>query len=147
MAKERTRSEWFVSLLGLVSSVACLLSGGLDSTLVTAVLVREMRRIHGPSATVNTYSIGMKGSVDLKWAAVAAKHLRTKHHEVCLTEKEFLDAVPDTVWHTESFDTTTIRASVGNLLISQYIRDHSDDKVKYTKIDLLLFIYIYKYYV
>lgn len=109
--------------------VACLLSGGLDSTLVTAVLVREMRRIHGPSATVNTYSIGMKGSVDLKWAAVAAKYLRTKHHEICLTEKEFLDAVPDTVWHTESFDTTTIRASVGNFLVSRYIRDNSDDKV------------------
>ena len=122
--------------------VACLLSGGLDSTLVTAVLVREMRRIHGPSATVNTYSIGMKGSVDLKWAAVAAKHLRTKHHEICLAEKEFLDAVPDTVWHTESFDTTTIRASVGNFLVSRYIRDNSDDKVKYTNIALLLFIYI-----
>ena len=109
--------------------VACLLSGGLDSTLVTAVLMRELRDLHGPSATVNTYSIGMPGSVDLKWAAQAAKYLGTKHHEVCLSEKEFLDAVPDTVWHTESFDTTTIRASVGNYLVSRYIRDHSDDKV------------------
>ena len=110
-------------------SVACLLSGGLDSTLVTAVLLREMRAIHGKDVSVNTYSIGMKGSVDLKFARQAAKYLGTRHTEICLSEQEFLDAIPETIWHTESFDTTTIRASVGNLLISKYIRDHSEDTV------------------
>ena len=107
--------------------VGCLLSGGLDSTLVAAVLMQEMRK--AGAGKLNTYSIGMPGSVDLRWARVAADYLGTEHHEICLTEADFLNAIPRTVWHTESFDTTTIRASVGNLLISEYIRDLSEDVV------------------
>ena len=109
--------------------VGCLLSGGLDSTLVTAIVVRERKRLTPDAAPVKTYSIGMAGSPDLQWARRAAEHLGTDHHEVLLTEEEFLAAVRDTVWHTESYDTTTVRASVGNLLVSRYVRDHSDDTV------------------
>ena len=71
----------------------------------------------------------MEGSPDLRWAREAAAYLGTRHHEILLTEKEFLAAVPDTVRHTESYDTTTVRASVGNLLVSRYVRDHSEDTV------------------
>jgi len=105
-------------------AVGSLLSGGLDSTLVTAILCKNM----DPSK-LNTYSIGLKGSVDLMWAKRAAKFLGTRHHEVCLTEEEFLDAIEDTIYQIESYDTTSVRASLPNLLISKYISRMSNDVV------------------
>jgi asparagine synthase (glutamine-hydrolysing) len=105
-------------------AVGCLLSGGLDSTLVTAIMCKFM----DPSK-LNTYSIGLKGSVDLMWARRAANYLGTRHHEVCLSEQEFLDAIEDTVYQIESYDTTSVRASLPNFLISKYISQHSDDVV------------------
>ena len=105
-------------------AVGCLLSGGLDSTLVTAIMCKFM----DPSK-LNTYSIGLKGSVDLMWARRAANYLGTCHHEVCLSEQEFLDAIEDTVHQIESYDTTSVRASLPNFLISKYISKHSDDVV------------------
>ena len=110
--------------------VGCLLSGGLDSSLVTAIVSRELKRT-APDTILNTYSIGLEGSVDLQWARQVAEHLGTCHNEVSLTEKDFLDAIYDTIYQTESYCTTTIRASVGNYLISKYIQQQSDDVVIY----------------
>ena len=107
-------------------NVGCLLSGGLDSTLVTALVCKYYKK-----GKVKTYSIGLEGSVDLYWAKKASEYLGTEHHEICLTEKEFLDAIPKTIMMTESFCTTTIRASVGNHLVSLYIKENTDDTVIY----------------
>jgi asparagine synthase (glutamine-hydrolysing) len=63
------------------------------------------------------------------WARRAANYLGTCHHEVCLSEQEFLDAIEDTVHQIESYDTTSVRASLPNFLISKYISQHSDDVV------------------
>ena len=104
--------------------VGCLLSGGLDSSIVTALVVK-----HSPSTIVNTYAVGLEGSVDLKWARRVADHLGTRHHEVCLTEQQFLDAIDATIYQIESYDTTTVRASVGNYLVSKYIYDNTDNVV------------------
>ena len=104
--------------------VGCLLSGGLDSSIVTALVVK-----HSPSTIVNTYAVGLEGSVDLKWARRVAEHLGTRHHEVCLTEQQFLDAIDATIYQIESYDTTTVRASVGNYLVSKYIYDNTDNVV------------------
>jgi len=104
--------------------VGCLLSGGLDSSIVTALVVK-----HSPGTTVNTYAVGLEGSVDLKWARRVAEHLGTRHHEVCLTEQQFLDAIDETIYQIESYDTTTVRASVGNYLVSKYIHDNTDNVV------------------
>ena len=110
--------------------VGCLLSGGLDSSLVTAIVSRELKRT-SPDTVLNTYSIGLEGSVDLMWARRVAEHLGTCHHEVSLTEHDFLDAIYDTIYQTESYCTTTIRASVGNYLVSKYIQQQTDDVVIY----------------
>lgn len=104
--------------------VGCLLSGGLDSSIVTALVVK-----HSPGTIVNTYAVGLEGSVDLKWARRVAEHLGTRHHEVCLTEQQFLDAIDATIYQIESYDTTTVRASVGNYLVSKYIYDNTDNVV------------------
>jgi asparagine synthase (glutamine-hydrolysing) len=110
--------------------VGCLLSGGLDSSLVTAIVARELRRT-APDTVLNTYSIGLEGSVDLKWARRVAEHLGTCHHEVSLKESDFLNAIYDTIYQTESYCTTTIRASVGNYLVSKYIQQQTEDVVIY----------------
>jgi asparagine synthase (glutamine-hydrolysing) len=110
--------------------VGCLLSGGLDSSLVTAIVARELKKT-SPDTVLNTYSIGLSGSVDLIWARRVAEHLGTCHHEVVLTERDFLDSIQETIFQTESYCTTTIRASVGNYLVSKYIQQQTDDVVIY----------------
>jgi asparagine synthase (glutamine-hydrolysing) len=104
--------------------LACLLSGGLDSTTVTAIVASKYEPYF-----LNTYSIGLKGSVDLYYAKMAADHFKTNHTSIELTNEEFLDAIEKTIKQIESYDTTTVRASVGNYLVSLYIKEHSDDTV------------------
>ena len=103
--------------------IGCLLSGGLDSSLIAALVARLSPQ------PIQTFSIGLAGSVDLKYARLVAKHIGSVHHEVELTEKQFLQAIPEVIYNIESYDTTTVRASVGNYLVSKYIRERSDCKV------------------
>ena len=103
---------------------ACLLSGGLDSSLITAIVNQFCKK-----GELETYSIGLEGSEDLKYARKVADFLGTKHTEIICTEKEFLDAIPEVIQQIESYDTTTVRASVGNYLVSKYIANHSEAKV------------------
>ena len=103
--------------------VACLLSGGLDSSLITALVNRYYK------GQLETYSIGMEGSEDLRNARKVAEHLKTKHTEIILTKDDFFNAIPEVINAIESYDTTTVRASVGNYLIGKYISEHSDAKV------------------
>jgi asparagine synthase (glutamine-hydrolysing) len=111
--------------------VGCLLSGGLDSSITTALVVKHMAQANAqaPGTMVNTYAVGLEGSVDLKWARRVAEHLGTRHHEVCLTEQQFLEAIDATIYQIESYDTTTVRASVGNYLISKHIYNNTDNVV------------------
>lgn len=108
--------------------VACLLSGGLDSSLIAA-LVNEVFKNSGFEKKLETYSIGLKGSEDLKYARIVAEHLGTNHTEIILTEEEFLNAIPDVIQTIESYDTTTVRASIGNYLLGKYISKNSEAKV------------------
>lgn len=107
--------------------IACLLSGGLDSSLVAA-LVSEYHKIHG-HPPIETYSIGLSGSEDLKYARTVADHLGTRHTEIILTEADFIAAVPEVIRGIESYDTTTVRASIGNWLLGKHISQHSEAKV------------------
>lgn len=103
--------------------LACLLSGGLDSSLIAALTAKYY------AGELHTYSIGMAGSKDLYYAKKVAAHLNSIHHEVILTPQEFFDAIPEVISKIDSYDTTTVRASVGNYLIGKYIKEHSDQKV------------------
>lgn len=103
--------------------IACLLSGGLDSSLITALV----NRYH--DGVLETYSIGLEGSEDLKYARKVAEFLKTDHTEIIVSEEDFFAAIPEVVKATETWDTTTIRASVGNYLIGKYISEHSEAKV------------------
>jgi asparagine synthase (glutamine-hydrolysing) len=109
--------------------IACLLSGGLDSSLITA-LVCKMHKENGKNPnSIETYSIGLPDSEDIKYAKMVADYLGTKHTEIIVSEKEMIDAIPEVIKAIESYDITTVRASIGNYLIGKYISQHSDAKV------------------
>jgi asparagine synthase (glutamine-hydrolysing) len=107
--------------------VACLLSGGLDSSLITSIVVNLLK--NKSDRKLETFSIGLPGSTDLVYAKKVAAYLDTNHTEILLTEDDFFNAIPEVIEKIESYDTTTVRASVGNYLISKYISEHSDAKV------------------
>lgn len=108
--------------------IACLLSGGLDSSLITA-LVNEEHKLLSPNKPLETYSIGLEGSEDLRNARIVADYLGTNHTEILLSENDFLDAIPEVIYTIESYDTTTVRASIGNYLLGKYISQNSEAKV------------------
>ena len=78
---------------------------------------------------LHTFSIGMAGSPDLKYARKVADCIRSVHTNIVVTADDFRDAVPQVIHDIESYDITTVRASVGNWLVGKYIKDHTDCKV------------------
>jgi asparagine synthase (glutamine-hydrolysing) len=96
--------------------IGCLLSGGLDSSLVAA-LVHKLSDL-----PIITYSIGLEGATDLIAARKVAAFLGTEHHEVTFTEEEGLAALKDVIYALETWDVTTIRASTPMYLLAKYIK-------------------------
>ncbi len=111
-------------VITMETNLACLLSGGLDSSLITALVSKFI-----PKNQLQTYSIGMIGGSDLKYASAVSKHINSKHTEIILSEHEFFSTIPEVIYNIESYDTTTVRASVGNYLVAKYISENSDAKV------------------
>ena len=83
--------------------VACLISGGLDSSLITALVNREIQLDNSKSQEekkLKTFSIGLEGSEDLKYARIVAKHLNTDHHEIVVSNEAFFHAIPEVIKNT-----------------------------------------------
>jgi len=108
--------------------IACLLSGGLDSSLIAALVNNFYNHYQLPNK-LETYSIGLHGSEDLKYARIVADYLGTNHTEIVVTEQEMFEAIPEVIRAIESYDTTTVRASIGNYLLGKYIAANSQAKV------------------
>jgi asparagine synthase (glutamine-hydrolysing) len=106
--------------------IGALLSGGLDSSLVCAIAARYLKR-HDKKLT--TFSIGMAGSTDLVYARKVADKIESIHHEIQLTQEDFFAAIPSVIAAAETYDITSVRASVGNWLIGKYIKEKTDIKV------------------
>jgi asparagine synthase (glutamine-hydrolysing) len=118
--------------------IGCLLSGGLDSSLIAALVQKNIGEYGIGSSgllktkiprRVKTFSIGMEGSPDLEYAKKVALWIGSDHNEVKLSPEDFLNAVEEVIYKIESYDTTTVRASIGNYLVSKYIKDNTDCKV------------------
>lgn len=92
-------------------------SGGLDSSLVTAIAARHLESFH-------TFSTGMEGAPDLENARRAAEHIGTVHHTRVFTEDDVLDALPNVMWHLESFDPALVRSAVPTYFVSELARKH-----------------------
>jgi asparagine synthase (glutamine-hydrolysing) len=107
--------------------VAALLSGGIDSSLIAALVARELRSANAPA--LKTFSIGFTGSEDLRYARMVAAWIGSDHHEIIATPDDFFAAIPEVIRTIESYDTTTVRASVGNYLVAKAVKERSDCKV------------------
>jgi asparagine synthase (glutamine-hydrolysing) len=114
--------------------IACLLSGGLDSSLITAMV----QKIHSrnipkgytrPKVNLETYSIGLPDSEDLAYARMVANYIKSNHTEITVSEDVMIDVIPEVIKAIESYDVTTIRASLGNYLLGKFISRNSNAKV------------------
>jgi len=99
--------------------IAALLSGGLDSSLIAALVQKELKKANKPR--LKTFSIGFEGSEDLKYAKIVSKHIGSDHTEIITTPSEFFEHIPAVIYDIESYDITTVRASVGNWLVGREI--------------------------
>ncbi len=116
-----------ISMLESDRPLGALLSGGLDSSLVVAIASKYLRTKY--NRKLATFSIGLEGSTDEKYAHIVAEYCGTDHTHITVKTEDFLKAVPDVVRATETFDITTIRASTGQYLISKWIAENTDIKV------------------
>ena len=106
-----------------------LLSGGLDSSVVSAIAEKfSEHRIEDDSQTraywprLHSFAVGLKGAPDLEKARLVAKHIGTVHHEINYTIQEGLDAIRDVIYFTETYDVTTVRASTPMYLLARVIK-------------------------
>jgi asparagine synthase (glutamine-hydrolysing) len=106
--------------------IGCLLSGGLDSSIIASILAKEMRQ---RGKTLRTFSVGFPDSTDIVFAREVAKHIGSDHHELIIQYKDALSRVSDVIFATETYDTTTIRASTPMFLLCEWINQHFPDKV------------------
>jgi asparagine synthase (glutamine-hydrolysing) len=111
--------------------IGCLLSGGLDSSLVAALLTKLAKEC-GIDYPIQTFSIGMEGSTDVLAAQKVAAHIGSEHHEVVFSAQEGIQALKDVIYALETYDITTIRASVGMYLVAKYIKERTDTVVVYS---------------
>lgn len=104
-----------------------LLSGGLDSSLVCAIASQHLQQ------PIKTFAIGMRDDpIDLKYAATVAMHLQSDHQEVLMEPSYVIDAVKDVIYHLETYDVTTVRASIGMYLLTKAILQQTNIKVLLT---------------
>ena len=106
-----------------------LLSGGLDSSIISAVAQKYARRrieTGGEEAAwwprLHSFAVGLRGAPDMEKARLVAEHIGTVHHEINYTIQEGLDALSDVVYFTETYDVTTIRASTPMYLLARVIK-------------------------
>ena len=106
-----------------------LLSGGLDSSITSALAKKYSKnRVESNDLKaawypqLHSFAVGLKGSPDLKAAKKVADHINSIHHEITFTVQEGLDAIKDVIYHLETYDVTTVRASTPMYLMARVIK-------------------------
>ena len=106
-----------------------LLSGGLDSSITSALAKKfASKRIESGDKQdawwpqLHSFSVGLKGAPDLEAAKIVADHIGTVHHEINFTIQEGIDAIRDVIYHLETYDVTTVRASTPMYLMARAIK-------------------------
>ena len=104
--------------------IGYLLSGGLDSSLVCAIGQKLSDK------PIRTFAIGMESDpIDLKYAKQVADYLGTEHTEVIMNKEDLYQHLKEVIYHLETFDITTIRASMAMYILCKYIHQNTDIKV------------------
>ncbi len=106
------------------SPIGFLLSGGLDSSLVCSVASKYLKK------PIRTFAIGMENdAIDLKYAKEVADFIGSNHTEVIISKDDVIKALDEVIYHLETWDITTIRASIGMYLLCKWIHENTDIKV------------------
>jgi asparagine synthase (glutamine-hydrolysing) len=123
----RTLTEGVVKRLQSDVPVGFLCSGGLDSSLVCAIAARMMDQ------PIRTFAVGIdEDAIDTKYARIVADYLGADHTEVLFKRQDIFDTLSTLIYNIETYDITTIRASMGMFLVSKYISENTDIKVLMT---------------
>ncbi len=98
-----------------------LLSGGIDSSLIASI---ASKILHNRDAgfILKTYSVGLKGAPDFKFAKMVADFIGSEHHEVYFEIDDGLDCIREIIYHLETYDVTTIRASIPMYILTRYVK-------------------------
>jgi len=123
---KNTLSKCVIEKLSADVEIGALLSGGLDSSLVCSIASKYLRE---QNKYLTTFSIGLPGSTDKYYAELASKFIDSIHYHVEFDTEQFLQALKDVIYTLGTYDITTIRASVGQYLISKYISENTNIKV------------------
>ena len=107
--------------------VGFLLSGGLDSSLVCAIANDILKK------PISTFAVGLDHNpIDIHYAKTVADYIKSNHHPVYFNKEDTLGVLDKLIWHLETWDITSIRASIGMYLVCKYIREKTKIKVVLT---------------
>lgn len=104
-----------------------LLSGGLDSSLVCSIATKYLKK------PIKTFAIGMNtDAIDLKYAKIVSNYIGSDHTEIIISKEDVINCLEEVIYHLETWDITTIRASIGMYLLCKWIRNNTNIKVLLT---------------
>ncbi|MFC1976795.1 asparagine synthase-related protein [Chloroflexota bacterium] len=113
----------FYNRVDLSVPTGALLSGGMDSSVISYIGSKAHKDKFGQNARLRTFAIGVGESEDIRSARIMASYIDSEHHELDVSLKQILEALPEVIYHLESFDPSLVRSSVSNYLISRYARE------------------------
>lgn len=114
----RLRLEQAIIRRIIADEMGCWLSGGLDSSTIAAIARPHVRSLH-------SFVSGVEGAEDVEYGRLMAAHLNTIHHERIVTLQEMLEALPQVIYHLESFDALLVRSSITNYLTAEMVADYT----------------------
>lgn len=107
--------------------IGFLLSGGLDSSLVCSIAAKYLGK------KISTFAVGInENPIDTKYAQIVADYLKTDHHEVLFKKADIFESLENLIYRLETYDVTTIRASMGMNMVCKYVKEKTDIKVLLT---------------
>lgn len=106
--------------------VGCLLSGGVDSSIIASILAKIYKE---SNQKIKTFSIGFPDSTDIKYAREVAAFIGSDHHEYIIDYETAIKAIPDVIYAIETYDITTIRASTPMYLLCKWIKENFSETV------------------
>lgn len=105
--------------------VGCLLSGGIDSSVIAYMTSKVYNEMFGDGVRLRTFALGVgKDSKDIQNARLMARFLCTDHNELIVSVEQLLAVLPEVIYYLESFDPSLVRSAVANFLISKYASKH-----------------------
>lgn len=106
--------------------IGCLLSGGLDSSIIASILAKELNKT---GKKLHTFSIGFPDSTDIIYARQVSQHIHSEHHEYIIQYEDALSEIENVIKATETYDTTTVRASTPMYMLCKWINKNFPHKV------------------